>query len=298
MTNVGIIGVGDMGIGLSANLLQAGYTVIGYDLSADRLVKLQELGGKVASSIQEIAQSSNAIFIMVLNGSQLYEVTMELIEVMKKNSTIFVTATVRPKEIQRLIEPVTEKQIHLVDCPVSGGKPGADQGTLTLMAAGPKLIVEQHKNLLSAIGEKIFHVGENIGDGQTVKAALQVLIGANYTAMFEAMVLGVKAGVDPQVLYDVISTTAVGGPLFQNCIPFILEGKFENTGSHIGTMYKDLCISMDLAQENQVPMFTGAAAKELFQAGIGRFPKQDNWSIIKILEEFAGIKVRTVPEKN
>ena len=140
-------------------------------------------------------------------------------------------------------------------------------------------------------------MGEQVGIGQTVKAALQVVIGASYAAIFEALVLGVKAGVPAQTLYDVIGTTAVGGPFFRNCASLIMQRRFRGTGSHLGTMYKDLCISMDVARANGVPMFTAAAAKELFQAGIARFPGEDNWAIVKILEEFAGIEVRGAEEE-
>ena len=292
MQRVGVVGVGEMGIGLAANLIGAGYQVIGFDQRPERLARLDDLGGRAAESVAQVAAQAEAVFVMVLNGAQVYTVVTELVEELRAGATILVTATITPTEVRALLPLVSDRQINLIDCPVSGGKSGADGGTLTLMAAGSAAVVEANRELLQAIGSNLFHVGENIGDGQTVKAALQVVIGAHFTAIFEALVMGVKAGVPAQTLYDVIGSTAVGGPLFRNSASLIMERRFQGTGSHIGTMYKDLCISMEVARANGVPMFTAAAAKELFQAGIARFPEEDNWAVVKILEEFAGIEVR------
>ncbi|HIB60613.1 MAG TPA: NAD(P)-dependent oxidoreductase, partial [Candidatus Marinimicrobia bacterium] len=137
----------------------------------------------------------------------------------------------------------------------------------------------------------IFHVGEEIGEGQTVKASLQVFIGASFTAIFESLVLGSKAGIKGQILYDVFSASGVGSPLFKNTAALIMDRKFKNTGSHISTMYKDLGISLNMAKKNGVPLFTAGAAYELFQAGISMFPDEDNWSIVKLLEQISGTEV-------
>ncbi|MDE0220943.1 MAG: NAD(P)-dependent oxidoreductase [Spirochaetaceae bacterium] len=296
MRQVGLVGVGDMGIGLAANLIEAGYPVTGFDLRAERLAALEELGGSAAASVRAVGARCDAVFVMVLNGAQVQAVAAELLEELRPGATIIVTATITPDEMRAVLPMTAERQVHLVDCPVSGGKAGADAGTLTLMAAAPAAAIEANRELLDAIGSTLWHVGEEVGAGQTVKAALQVVIGANYAAIFEALVLGVKAGVPAQTLYDVIGSTAVGGPLFRNCASLIMQRRFRGTGSHLGTMYKDLCISMDVARANGVPMFTAAAAKELFQAGIARFPGEDNWAIVKILEELAGTEVRGAEE--
>ena len=131
-----------------------------------------------------------------------------------------------------------------------------------------------------------------LGTGQTVKGALQALIGTVFAGIFESLVLGAKAGVKGETLYNVIASTGVGCPLFENCAKLIMDRKFEGTGSHIGTMYKDLGLSLDMARENGVPMFTTGAAFELFQAGISSYPEGDNWSIVKLLERIAGTEVK------
>ena len=215
-----------------------------------------------------------------------------MLEGLSPGSTIIITATIHPSEIREVEQPIIAKGINLIDSAVSGGKSGADNGTLTLMVAAKKDVFDKCKKLLEAIGQNIFHVGEQIGIGQTVKASLQALIGASFTAIFESLVLGVKAGVKAETLYDVFGASAVGSPLFKNCAKLIMERKFKGTGSHIGTMYKDMSISMRMAKENGVAMFTAAPAFELFQAGKSLFPDEDNWSVIKLLEQIAGVEVK------
>ncbi len=293
--NVGIIGLGNMGMGMAGNLLLKGFSVTGFDLREERGQALVHKGGSSAETILEVAEKSDTVFVMVLNDDQVKEVVSGaggLLEKMEPGSTIIVTATIHPSSMKSLVEPVYEKGVNLIDSPVSGGKSGADKGTLALMAACKKEIFEQQQDVLQAIGENIFHVGEQIGLGQTTKASLQALIGSTFTAIFESLVLGVKAGVNPEVLYDVINASGVRSPLFENSARLILDRKFKDTGSHIDTMYKDLGITMTMAKENGAAMFTTAAAFELFRAGKSLFPEEDNWCIVKLLEQIAGVEVK------
>lgn len=284
-----------MGIGMAGNILKNGFELTGFDLREERLKMLSELGGKPASSPREVAENSDAVFVMVLNGDQVKQVVSGengLLEVLKPGSTIIISATIHPSEIREIEPPVVEKGINLIDTPVSGGKSGADNGTLTMMTAAKKEVLEECKEILEAVGKNIFHVGEEIGMGQTVKASLQALIGSTFTAIFEALVLGVKAGIKAETLYEVIGSSGVGSPLFKDAAKLIMERRFKGTGSHIGTMYKDLGITMAMAKENGVVMFTAGAAYELFRAGISLFPDEDNWSIVKLLEQIAGTEVK------
>lgn len=294
MKNVGIVGLGDMGIGLSDNLVKAGFPLVGFDLREERLQMLEKLGGTRAATVSEVGGKSDTVFVMVLNGQQVQSVVLGkngLAEAMAPGSCIIVSATIKPSEIMVLVPTLSDKGIRLIDSPVSGGKGGADNGTLTLMVAAAEKDFDAQRDVLNAIGEDIYHVGSDAGQGQTVKAALQALIGASFTAIFEAMVLGTKAGADPRTMYEVFCTSAVGSKLLKNCGELILQRKFENTGSHIGTMYKDIGISMSMARENGCAMFTTAAAYELFQAGKSMFPDGDNWAIVKLLEQIAGTEV-------
>ena len=294
MKRVGIIGLGDMGIGMAKNILAAGFDIAGYDLRAERLDMLSALGGKAAADVRTVGEKADVVFVMVLNGKQALDVVASdsgLLKSMKPGSTIIISATIKPSEMRDVAEAIADTGVNVIDSPVSGGKSGAEDGTLTMMVAAKSDVYESHLDVLKAVGEKIFHVGEEAGIGQTVKASLQAFIGASFAAIFESLVLGSKAGVSGETLYEVFGASGVSSPLFRNCAKLILDRQFKNTGSHIGTMYKDLGITMSLAKEMGVAMFTTSAAHELFQSGISLFPEEDNWACVKLLEQIAGTEV-------
>ena len=292
---IGFIGLGDMGIGMARNIIKAGFDLTGFDLREERLVMLEEASGKRASSPSDVGANSDVVFIMVMTGKQVEGIVSGkdgLLETMKPGSTIMLTATIQPREARAVSKAVFEAGVNMIDSPVSGGKSGAEAGTLAMMASGKREIWEDHQDVMQAVGGNIFHVGDEIGIGQTVKASLQALIGSTFTAIFESLVLGTKAGVKGEVLYEVFSASGVSSPLFKDCAKLIMDRKFKGAGSQIATMYKDLGITMDMAKENGVSMFTTSAAHELFQAGISMFPDEDNWSIVKLLEQIAGTEVK------
>jgi L-threonate 2-dehydrogenase len=295
MKRIGLIGLGDMGMGLAKNILKRGYELTGYDVRQDRLTQFVQLGGKAASDCQEVGAQAEAVFVMVLNGDQVKEVTLGargLLNTLKPGTTVLVSATIHPHEVRALEVPLAAQGINLIDTPVSGGKMGAENGTLTMMVAAKKALFDQYKPLLEAVGQKIFHVGEAIGVGQTVKASLQAYQGACYTSLFEAVVLGVKAGVNPEILNEVFNASVVGSGLTKNTIPLIMERKFKGTGSHMGTLYKDVSISMALGKEVGAALFTASTAFELLRAGMSLFPGEDNWSLVKLFEQIAGTEVK------
>ena len=291
MKKVGVIGLGNMGMGMAKNLIKSGFSVIGFDLDDKRLLKLKENGGSTATSTVQVGEETDAVFVMVMNGEQVKAVVADLVTGLKDRGTIILTATIRPEEAREAYSIADIEGVAMLDSPVSGGMDGAHNGTLTLMTAAKKSVFDDCIKILEAVSSNIFHVGEEIGEGQTVKASLQAFIGASFTAIFESLVLGSKAGIKGQTLYDVFSASGVGSPLFKNCADLIMDRKFKNTGSHISTMYKDLGISLDMAKKNGVPLFTAGAAYELFQAGISMFPDEDNWSIVKLLEQISGTEV-------
>ncbi len=294
MRRVGIIGLGDMGMGMARNIIEAGFPLAGFDLRESRLTELGQIGGTAAASCREVGESSDAVFVMVLNGDQVKQVVFGaggLTEGLKPGATVIVSATINPSEVKELEAGLEERGIHLIDTPVSGGKSGAEDGTLTLMAAAKPEVLEENREVLDAVSKVVFHVGEEIGQGQTVKASLQALIGTTFAAIFEALVLGSAAGVKGETMFEVFGSSGVSSPLFRGCSKLIMDRKFKGTGSQIATMYKDLGITMNMAKENGAAMFATAAAYELFRAGISLFPDEDNWSIVKLLEQIAGTEV-------
>jgi 3-hydroxyisobutyrate dehydrogenase-like beta-hydroxyacid dehydrogenase len=295
MKRVGLIGLGDMGMGLAKNILKHGYELIGYDVRNERLAKLKELGGRAAADCREVGANSDAVFVMVLTGSQVTEVVLGpqgLVSTLAPGATVIVSATIHPYEVRALEAPLAARDVQLIDTPVSGGRMGAENGTLAMMVAAQTAVLEDCRPLLEAVGEKIYHVGEEIGMGQTVKASLQAFQCASYTSLFEALVLGVKAGVKAEILNEVFNGSVVGSALTRNTIPLIMGRQFKGTGSHIGTMYKDISISMALGKETGAALFTASAAYEVFHAGKALFPDEDNWAIVKFFEQIAGTAVR------
>ena len=294
MRRVGIVGLGDMGMGMARNIIQGGFPLTGFDLREKRLAELESIGGIRARTCREVGEASDAVFVMVLNGDQVKEVIFGddgLAEGMKPGATIIVSATIHPSEVKELVAPAAEKGLHLIDTPVSGGKSGAEDGALTLMTATKPEVLEENREVLESVSKAIFHVGEVIGQGQTVKAALQALIGTTFAAVFESLVLGASAGVKGETMFEVFGSSGVSSPLFKGCSKLIMDRKFKDTGSQIATMYKDLGITMNMAKETGAAMFATAAAYELFRSGISLFPDEDNWSIVKLLEQIAGTEV-------
>ena len=294
MRRVGIVGLGDMGMGMARNLVKAGFPLTGYDLREDRLAELESFGGKVARNCREVGESSDAVFVMVLNGDQVNEAIFGdngLSQGLRPGATVILSATIHPSEVRDLAAPLAERGIRLIDTPVSGGKSGAEDGALTLMAATSREVLDENRDVLDAVSKVVFHVGEEIGQGQTVKAALQALIGTTFAAVFESLVLGSSAGVKGETMFEVFGSSGVSSPLFKGCSKLIMDRKFKDTGSQIATMYKDLGITMNMAKETGAAMFATAAAYELFRSGISLFPDEDNWSIVKLLEQIADTEV-------
>ena len=295
MKRIGLIGLGDMGIGMARNIIKGGFELTGYDLRKKRLDMLEEAGGKRAGSPSEVGTKADTVFIMVMTGKQVADIVTGkngLLETMKPGSTIIVSATIQPSEAREVSKAIFQAGLNMIDSPVSGGKGGAEAGTLAMMASGEKEVWEEEQDVMQAVGENVFHVGDEIGIGQTVKASLQALIGSTFAAIFESLVLGSKAGVKGEVLYEVFNSSGVSSPILEDCAKLIMDRKFKGTGSHIATMYKDLGITMNMAKENGVSMFTTSSAHELFQAGISMFPDEDNWSVVKLLEQIAGTEVK------
>lgn len=294
MAKVGLIGIGNMGMGMSRNILKAGHELTVYDVRPEPLEMLAKEGACPAGSPREVGTAADNVFIMVLNVEQVKAALLGedgLLVGLKPGSTIICTATIGRSQVIEVAELATAKGIHIVDAPVSGGAPGATAGTLTMMVSARKETFEAAKPVLEAVGRNIYHVGEEVGMGQTVKSALAVLIGTTYAGIFEALTLAVKAGVKPEMLRDVVSTSVVGNFLFTDTTENILTRNFKGQ-SNIGTMYKDLSLAKSMANDCGVPLFAASAAFELFQAGKAVNPDEDNWTIIKILENIAGIEIK------
>lgn len=294
MKTAGIIGIGDMGSGLARNLVEHGFKVTGHDLKQDRMQAFVDMGGIAASSASEVGQKSNAVFVMVMTGDEAKSVILGedgLVSHLSKGGAVILSATIKPREAREIGQAMAGSGIHLIDTPVSGGYPGAQNGTLTMMAAAPAAALDEFAPVMEAVSANIHRVGTQAGDGQTVKACLQSLIGAQFSATFEAAALAAKAGVPGQVLLDVFSTSSAGCGVVNNALEKIIDRQFEGTGSHINTMHKDLTISMGLGEELGVPLHTAGAAMQIFHAGKTKFPNGDNWVCTRVIEDIIGAEL-------
>ncbi len=294
MLRCGVIGLGDMGSGLAKNLMANGLPTAGFDLSEQRMKAFAGMGGTAAASPAEVGSQADVVFVMVMNGSQAKAVILGdgLASTMATGSVVILSATILAAEAREIGEALAGTGIELIDSPVSGGFPGAQGGTLTMMAAGSDNALATARPAMEAVSKTIHHVGAEPGMGQTVKACLQALIGGVFAATFEAAALAAKAGVSGQAFYDVVSTSSGGSVAANTALEKIIDRQFEGTGSHIATMYKDLTISLDMARELGVPLLTASIAMQLFQAGKTKYPDGDNWIVTRVLEEIVGAELK------
>ena len=292
----GLIGLGDMGMGMARNLLAAGFAVTGLDLRQERMAMLEAAGGKAAANAAELGRTADVVFLMVLNGKQILELLQGengLAAGMQPGGTVIVTATIEPREMRAVAAKLEEQGLRWIDSPVSGGRSGAESGTLTMMAAAAQEDYLAQQDVLSAVGGRLFHVGEEAGMGQTVKASLQVFIGLTFAGVLESLMLGSSAGIPGQTLFDVISNTPAGNTdFYRNFAELVLSRRFVDTGSQISTMTKDLGISMAVGRESGAPLMATGVIAEYFNTAIARYPREDNSCVIKILESMSGMEVQ------
>jgi len=294
MKRAGVIGLGDMGSGLAKNLIKNGFETTGLDLSEERMAAFKDMGGNPAASAAEVGRNADAAYVMVMTGDQAKSVILGddgLVANMAEGGTVILTATIKPSEARDIGAAMEGSGIHLIDSPVSGGFPCAQGGTLTMMAAGADAVLDEFAPVMEAVSKSIHRVGDKPGDGQTVKACLQSLIGSIFSATFEAAALAAKAGISGEVLYNVVSSSSAGSTVTNTSLENIIDRKFEGTGSHINTMHKDLTISLALAEELGVPLHTAATAMQLFHAGKTKYPNGDNWVVTRVIEEIVGAEL-------
>ena len=294
MMRAGVVGLGDMGSGLAKNLIKNGILTTGIDLSNLRMDAFVQMGGTPAASIAEVGKNSDAVFVMVMNGEQAKSVVLGgngLAAHMSKGGAVLLTATIKPLEAREIHTELQSSGVHLIDSPVSGGFSGAQSGTLTMMAAAASDVLDKYATIMEAVSSTIHRVGTRAGDGQVMKSCLQTLIGSIYGATFEAATLAAKAGVSGQALYDVFSTSGAGCGVVDGALENIIDRKFEGTGSGIGTMHKDLTLSLNMAEELEVPLLMASTAMQIFHQGKSKYPEGDNWVCTRVMEEIVGAEL-------
>jgi len=293
---VGFIGLGVMGKRMSMNVLKGGHELTVSDLNKDAVKDLVDAGAKEAGTAAEAAEGKDIIFTSLPNSAIVEAVILGkdgLLQGSKEGTIIVDLSSITPKAIQNIAKKANEKGVQVLDAPVSGGSAGAEKGTLTIMVGGNKQAFEKVLPVLECIGTKVIHVGEAVGSGDTVKLVNNLLLGANMVAVSEALALGVKAGLKPEIMYDIISQSSGSSyALTAKYKNFIAKGNFE-PGFTIDLQYKDLQLAIDTAKDLKIPLPVGNQAQQMYEVarakGLGA---EDISAVLKIYEELGNIEVR------
>ena len=292
---IGFIGLGAMGKPMASNLLKSGYFVTVSDVNAVAVAELAALGAHTAASPQAVAEQSDIVITMLPNGAIVEAVIageQGILAGARAGLCIIDMSSVAPGTARKLAALASAKGVEYMDAPVSGGVTGAQDGTLTIMVGGKPEVVAANMPVLKAVGKKIQYVG-GIGAGDAVKLVNNLLLAANMAAAAEAFVLGTKLGLEPQVLYDVISESSGSSYALKAKFPnFVLRGNFA-PGFTIDLQYKDLELAVQSGKDAQVPLLLANVVQQLYEqaraAGLG---KEDISAIIKPLEGLNQTTVR------
>jgi len=289
MSNVGVIGLGSMGLGVARSLLRAGFAVHACEPRQDVLQGFVAEGGKAAADPAALAKAADILVLFVVNAEQTDQVLFGAdgaAAALPKGAVVIASATVAPDYAENLGNRLAERGILMIDAPVSGGAARAASGQLSIMAAGPAPAFDKASKVLAAIAEKVYRLGEVPGQGSRIKLVNQLLAGVHIAAAAEAVALGIRIGCDPQTLYEVIGNSAGNSWMFQNRVPHVLAGDYTPL-SAVNIFVKDLGIVLDAAKRNAFPLPLTAAAHQQFlaAAGAGRGLEDD----IAVIKNFPGI---------
>ena len=294
MYKIGFIGLGIMGKPMAGNLLKAGYPLIVYDINSNVIKELVNEGAKEGKSSKDVASQSEVIITMLPNSPDVKDVILGkngVIEGVKSGSIVIDMSSIAPSVSKEIAEKLHQKNVVMLDAPVSGGEPKAIEGTLAIMVGGPEKTFNRIKDILSAMGSLVKLVGET-GSGNITKLANQIIVAVNIAAIGEAMVLATKAGVDPEKVYQAIRGGLAGSAALDAKMPMILNGNFK-PGFRIELHIKDLINAINTANELDVPDTLTSKVLEIMQElkaeGKG---KDDHGSIIQHYEKSAKVEVR------
>ncbi len=286
---VGVIGLGSMGFGVAQSLLKAGFVVHACDVRPDVLARFVALGGVAAATPAALAAKVDKLIILVVNAAQTDAVLFGesgAAAALPPGAIVISSATVAPEYAVQLAARLEAMGLVNIDAPVSGGAIKAAAGEMTVMAAGAPAAFARCSALFEAIAGKLYRLGDTPGKGSTVKMINQLLAGVHIAAAAEAMALGIKAGADPQALFEVISNSAGSSWMFQNRVPHILAGDY-TPHSAVNIFIKDLGIVLDSARKHSFPLPLTATAHQMYlSAASAGHGGEDDSAVIKI---FPGI---------
>lgn len=297
---IGFIGVGAMGKPMAQNLLKASYEVYVYDLVQENVQQMVQQGAIGCASGNEVASKADMV-VTSLPNAKIVENVMTgpsgVIASCKPGTVIMDMSSVAPETTRQMAKLAEQSQVKYIDAPVSGGVAGAQAGTLTIMVGSDPETFERIKPVLEVLGKNIYHVGEP-GLGDAIKIVNNLLLGCNMAALAEALVLGVKCGLTPEIMNEVIKVSSGRSyALEAKMEKFILADAFDG-GFAVDLQFKDLGLAMDAAKDVSMALPVTAAASQVFASARAKgLSRQDISSIIKVWEDLTGVKVRSSESK-
>ena len=294
MPKIGFIGLGIMGKPMCKNLLKAGYEVTAFDLNPSSVEEVVACGAKAGSSNADVASKSDIVITMVPNSPHVKAAVLGaggVVEGVKEGLILIDMSSINPSVSQEVCAEVEKRGCFMLDAPVSGGEPKAVDGTLAIMVGGRADIFEKVKEILQVMGATVSRCGE-IGAGNTTKLANQIIVAANIAAVGEALVLGKKAGVEPEAIYQAIRSGLAGSTVMDAKVPMMLEGNFK-PGFRINLHIKDLNNALDAGHDVGASLPLTAQIMEMMQwLKANGCETEDHSSLVKYYENLANTDVR------
>ncbi|MDQ3541070.1 MAG: 2-hydroxy-3-oxopropionate reductase [Chloroflexota bacterium] len=288
---IGFVGLGIMGKPMARNLVKAGYELVVHNRSRGAVDELVAESDAItaANSAREVAGQVSIVITMLPDSPDVRDAVFGesgLLETMAEGSLLIDMSTIAPAAAIEVSEALVARKASALDAPVSGGDKGAIAGTLSIMVGGEAADFERAKPIFEAVGKTIVHVGA-AGAGQIVKACNQVVVALNYAAVSEALVLGAKAGVDPEKIVEVLSGGLAASRVLEMRGPTMIQHQFE-PGFRVNLHRKDLGIALATGKEHAVPLPVTALVSQLFDMlaaeGHGEL---DHSSLLSLFEGFA-----------
>jgi 3-hydroxyisobutyrate dehydrogenase len=288
---IGLVGLGAMGRGMAASLRRKGHEVYVCDVRAEAVRAFAAEGGVGCASPAELARACEVVISVVVNAAQTEEVLFGAdgaAAAMKPGSVFVMCSTVDPKWSAALEARLEAKGLLYLDAPISGGAAKAAAGEITMMTAGRPAAYEKCGSALDDMAARVYRLGDRAGPGSTVKIVNQLLAGVHIAAAAEAMALGIRAGVDPKQIYEVITHSAGNSWMFENRMAHVLARDFTPL-SAVDIFVKDLGIVLDTARASKFPLPLASTAHQMFMhASSAGHGGEDDSAVIKI---FPGIDV-------
>ncbi len=291
---LGFIGVGAMGGPMARRLLDAGYALTICDVNAKAAAPLVKKGAKRVKSPKQVADLETTILVSLPTPDVVHEVALGENGIVhgkavKDYVDLSTTGSLMAIKVANCLEA---KRISVLDCPVSGGVRGAEVGSLALMMSGPKALAKRVKPALDIIGNNLFYIGKTRGAGQTMKLTNNFLSAIGTVATSEAITLGVKAGLDPAVMIDVLNASSGRNSATQDKFPkSVLTGTYDKSMA-TRLLLKDVRLCTEEAEALEVPMWMGAAVRQFLTYAVSQGKGDDpSISLVKLYEEWAGVEV-------